>query len=79
MRILIKNGHVIDPAAKVNSQQDLLVEDGRVAAVGPAAREAESRAEQGIDAVGYHAGMGDEQRAGSSAPASLTSTCTKTR
>ena len=25
MRILIKNGHVIDPAAKVNSQQDLLV------------------------------------------------------
>lgn len=45
MRILIKNGHVIDPAAKVNSQQDLLVEDGRVAAVGPAAREAESRAE----------------------------------
>ena len=34
MRILIKNGHVIDTAAKVNSQQDLLVEDGRVAAVG---------------------------------------------
>lgn len=52
MRILIKNGHVIDPAAKVNSQQDLLVEDGRVAAVGPAAREAESRAEQVIDAAG---------------------------
>ena len=52
MRILIKNGHVIDTAAKVNSQQDLLVEDGRVAAVGPAAREAESRAEQVIDAAG---------------------------
>ena len=52
MRILIKNGHVIDTAAKVNSQQDLLVEDGRVSAVGPAVREAESRAEQVIDAEG---------------------------
>lgn len=52
MRILIKNGHVIDPAARVDSRQDLLVEDGRVAAVGLAAREAESRAEQVIDAEG---------------------------
>lgn len=45
MRILIKNGHVIDPAARVDSRQDLLIEDGHVAAVGPAAREAESCAE----------------------------------
>ena len=52
MRILIKNGHVIDPAARVDSKQDLLVEDGRVAAVGPAAREAEGSAEQVIDAQG---------------------------
>lgn len=52
MRILIKNGHVIDPAAKVNSRQDLLIEDGRVAAVGPAAGEAENDAEQVIDAEG---------------------------
>ena len=37
MRILIKNGHVIDPAAKVDSRQDLLIENGHVAAVGPRA------------------------------------------
>lgn len=52
MRILIKNGHVIDPAAKVDSRQDLLIENGHVAAAGPGAGAAESSAEQVIDAEG---------------------------
>lgn len=52
MKILIKNGHVIDPAAKVDSRQDLLIEDGRIAAVGADAARAEISAEQVIDAGG---------------------------
>lgn len=52
MKILIKNGHVIDPAAKVDSRQDLLIEDGRIAAVGADAARAEISAEQVIDAEG---------------------------
>ena len=32
MRLLITNGHLIDPAAGQNSGRDVLVEDGRVAA-----------------------------------------------
>jgi dihydroorotase len=32
-RILIKGGHLIDPAAKIDAPRDLLIENGRVAAV----------------------------------------------
>ena len=34
-KILIRNGHVIDPASGVNGVCDVLVEDGRIAAVQP--------------------------------------------
>src|SRR5262249_15073242 len=34
-RLLIKNGRVIDPAAGLDAQADVLVEDGRIAAVRP--------------------------------------------
>jgi dihydroorotase len=34
-RLLIKNGRVIDPAASLDAQADVLVEDGRIAAVRP--------------------------------------------
>src|SRR5512146_674635 len=33
--LLIKGGHVIDPAAKVNAAMDILLKDGRVAEVAP--------------------------------------------
>jgi dihydroorotase len=35
MRILIEGGRVIDPANKVDDVLDVLIEDGRIAAVGP--------------------------------------------
>ncbi len=33
--ILIRNGRVVDPAAKVDAEMDLLLRDGRVADVAP--------------------------------------------
>jgi dihydroorotase len=33
--LLIKNGHLIDPAAKINQPMDILLRDGRVAEVAP--------------------------------------------
>ena len=33
MKLLIKNGHLIDPAANENAGRNVLIEDGRVAAV----------------------------------------------
>ena len=33
--LLIKGGHVIDPAAKINAPMDVLLRDGRVAEVAP--------------------------------------------
>src|ERR1700677_1222278 len=33
--LLIKGGHVIDPAAKINSPMDILLRDGRVAEIAP--------------------------------------------
>jgi dihydroorotase len=32
-RIWIKGGHLVDPLAKIDAPRDLLIEDGRVAAV----------------------------------------------
>src|SRR5438067_10593444 len=34
--LLIKGGHVIDPAAKINAPMDILPRDGRIAEVAPA-------------------------------------------
>lgn len=49
MRILIKNGWVINPATQLNEKTDLLVEDGCVKAIGEAIA---SDADQVIDAEG---------------------------
>src|ERR1700681_3748915 len=48
-QLLIKNGHVIDPASGLDGPADVLVEDGRIVAVGAGMRlpEAES-----FDAMG---------------------------
>lgn len=50
MRIHIRNGRVIDPAHKVDAQQDLYIADGKIVALG-AAPDAFS-ADQTIDATG---------------------------
>ena len=36
MRILIRNGHIIDPANRVDARADVAIADGRIVAVGPA-------------------------------------------
>lgn len=46
MKLLLKQGHLVDPSAQVDGICDILVEDGRIAAVGPgleAPEEAEVR------------------------------------
>lgn len=48
MNIQIKNGHLIDPANQIDSQTDLYIKDGKVAALGNAP--ADFKAEQTIDA-----------------------------
>ena len=50
MKILIRNGTLIDPAAGAESKQDLYIADGRIAAVGRAP--ADFRADRMIDASG---------------------------
>ena len=49
MRLLVKNGRVLDPANRVDRPSDVLIEDGRVAAVEP---RIELREVQVIDAKG---------------------------
>ena len=46
--LLIKNGHVIDPANKIDGRMDVLVKDGRIAAVG----NVKDKADETIDAEG---------------------------
>jgi dihydroorotase len=46
--LLIKNGHVLDPASNVDGVADVLIQDGRVAQVGAALKDAEDT----IDAKG---------------------------
>jgi dihydroorotase len=36
-RIIIRNGRVLDPASGVDAHNDVLIDDGRIAAIGPAA------------------------------------------
>lgn len=50
MRLLIKNGHLIDPASGRDGTWDLLIEDGRVSQVAPALESSE--ADKVIDASG---------------------------
>jgi dihydroorotase len=49
--ILIKGGHLIDPAARVNAPMDLLLRDGRVAEVAPPSQ-TRSAADEKFDARG---------------------------
>ena len=48
-RILIRGGRVLDPSENIDRQADLLVEDGRIAAVDP---DFEVRGAEVIDAQG---------------------------
>jgi dihydroorotase len=49
MKIIIKNGRVIDPASKLDSLSDILLEDGKVARIG---RDLDASADTAIDAKG---------------------------
>src|SRR5215469_4785443 len=49
--LLIKGGHLIDPAAKINAPMDILVRDGRVAEVAPP-NKIRGSAEEKFDARG---------------------------
>src|SRR5208283_4436394 len=49
--LLIKGGHVIDPAAKINAPMDVLLRDGRVAEVAPP-NKVRGSAEEKFDARG---------------------------
>lgn len=49
MRLLIKGGRIVDPAHQVDETADLLIEDGRVAQIGPGLKIA---CDQVIDAAG---------------------------
>jgi len=49
--LLIKGGHLIDPAAKINAPMDILLRDGRVAEVAPP-NKIRGNAEQKFDARG---------------------------
>ncbi|MCX8036751.1 MAG: dihydroorotase [Candidatus Sumerlaeia bacterium] len=49
--ILIKNGHIIDPANRVDARRDVLVEGGRIAAVGTGLSAPDA---QVIDAAGLY-------------------------
>jgi len=53
MRILIINGHVIDPVAGMDGKFDILVEDGRIAGITPPGK-AGSKADHVMDAGGMH-------------------------
>jgi len=49
-RLLVKNGHLLDPANKLNQQADLYIEDGHIVAIGNAPEN--FTADQTIDAEG---------------------------
>ena len=50
MKLIIKNGHVINPAAELDGKRDILVEDGVVTRIAESLEEAQ--ADQVIDAAG---------------------------
>lgn len=51
MKIIIQNGHVLDPSASLDAAMDLLVEDGKIKKV---AKKIEEEADQVVDAAGYY-------------------------
>jgi dihydroorotase len=53
MRILIKGGHLIDPANKKNGQFDLLINKGKIEAVEPEGKIANISSAEIIEAKGY--------------------------
>lgn len=50
--LLIKGGHLIDPATKINAPMDILVRDGRVAEVAPP-NKVRASADEKLDARGF--------------------------
>ena len=50
--LLIKNGRVVDPASGLDAKDDLLILDGKIAAVGPDARQKAPQGIPEIDATG---------------------------
>jgi dihydroorotase len=52
MKILIKNGHVVDPKNKIDGIMNVLVEDGRIKTVGAGSKPAHTKIDQEIDAKG---------------------------
>ena len=54
MRILIKNGYVIDPVTGREGQFDLLTEDKRIVRVAEKIEENEAKADRVVDATGKH-------------------------
>src|SRR5262245_48947217 len=49
--LLLKGGRVIDPANKLDAVSDVLIQDGKIAAVGPEAGKSRPEAEQ-VDVAG---------------------------
>lgn len=54
MRILIKNGYVIDPATKREGFYDVLTDGERIFSIEKTIKEEEARADQVVDATGKH-------------------------
>ena len=51
MKILIKNGRLIDPSQKLDANRDILLEDGKVAQI---SEKIETQADRVVDADGYY-------------------------
>jgi len=51
MKLLIKNGHLIDPANKINEKKDILVEDGKVKEVGNNLNDSEAKTIDATDKI----------------------------
>src|SRR5215469_6385140 len=51
MKVLIKNGHLLDPSQNLDGDFDLLLEDGRIAEVAPAGK-IKAKADENFDARG---------------------------
>lgn len=54
MKILIRNGYVIDPAAKREGKYDILADGGRIVCVAEKIEEEQAKADRVIDAAGKH-------------------------
>ncbi len=50
--LLIRNGHLIDPAAGVDGPRDILLKDGKVSEIGPAGKLKPTNGTESLDAAG---------------------------